>query len=335
MAHSEDCTTYREMVPWLVAGTLPEVERTSLELHLPQCAACQQALAAWQSIAVEAKQGYVQPSQSFAMAWQGLSQRLAQQALREEQPVRQQEVFLHVATMQRSVHTMTTQQLSLWGRASNSVKAFVRHGGQVLRAQIFVMHKSIWLTTLLATFLGFSLTLSTLLIDHHYDRAGLIEMLVVMTLGASAIGATRVYGSEHDPGLEIALSTATPSRTIVLCRLTLVVLYNCLLAVCASACIDLAFGGGLWTIVQFWLGPLLLFTPLSLLLSLLVNSAFTTSAILLLDFTQLLRVDFSGSQTIVRIVTPAIWQTSPLILVLAFGCIILVTLSVPRQSGSL
>jgi len=332
MTHNKACTSCQAALPWYVAGTLSVAEQAHLHHHLANCIACQQELAQWQAIATEAQQHYVQPLHSSATGWERLRLRLAQQQATGRVD---KEVQPPISVLQLLGRETRPRQQPVWQRTLKSGGVYAWHLSSVLLWQLRVIHRSVWLTTLLAMFLGFCIVFFNLYLYHNYDHTIVRGMLVVMTLGASAIGAALIAGKENDSGLEISLSTATSGRVIVFCRLVLVVSYNTILATFVSALLAQASADGLWGIIQLWLGPLFLFTSLSLLLSVMVSSAFAVLSLLLLDFGQVIRLNFESQQRILSLVTPGTWQTSPVIFLLAGCCLVLCMLYIPRQTRGL
>ncbi len=141
---------------------------------------------------------------------------------------------------------------------------------QVLLGQLPLVHRRIWIASALTMALGWvvALPLGT--------SAGAVVAL--LTPLVAAIGVAFIYGPENDPALEIALSTPTSPRLVLLARLTLVFGYDLALAGGATVLLALLKGVTLWPLIALWLGPMLCLSALSLLLALIVGA---TAAVLL------------------------------------------------------
>src|SRR5260370_11225328 len=137
----------------------------------------------------------------------------------------------------------------------------------VFRAQIPLLHKSIWVVSALVCLFGLALTL---LMAHqtHAQMQFAADLLVLFIVVAGASGSAFIYGSAVDPGFELTIATPTSIRLLMLCRMGLVLGYNFCLAVLASAAFASVYGGSLWGMMQLWLGPLLFLSSLCLTISL-------------------------------------------------------------------
>jgi hypothetical protein len=185
------------------------------------------------------------------------------------------------------------------------------HGLAVLRRQVPLVRTQIWPASLLVMSLGF---LACLL--ERAAFAGLVFTLVVPFI--ASVGVVFIYGPETDPSLELALATPTSPRTILLARLTLVCGFDLALAAIASlglAALGLA-PGGLGHLVSLWLGPMLLLSSGSLLVSLYLGGA----AALVAAFgawTIRTSVAFGTGGPLTSDLMVQLWSTGPLTLGLA------------------
>ena len=154
-----------------------------------------------------------------------------------------------------------------------SLARFLHRGWLVFRAQIPLIHKSLWIASALVCLFGLVLILTMPLhTSPHRHWAGNLLVLFIVVTGAS--GCAFIYGSAVDPGFELAITTPTSVRFMMICRMMIVLGYNFLLGMLASAVFATVYGGGLWGMVQLWLGPLLFLSSLCLMISLFVSSAF-------------------------------------------------------------
>lgn len=141
----------------------------------------------------------------------------------------------------------------------------LRHATAVLVAQLGVVRRSIWATSAVVFAIG-----SLVVAGRSLDAGTAFALLAPLI---AAAGISLVCGSSVDPRLEVALSTATSPRLVLLARLVLVFAFDLGLAALASlALVATGSGGGLWQLVGAWLGPMLLLTSLSLIASVVTRS---------------------------------------------------------------
>jgi hypothetical protein len=179
----------------------------------------------------------------------------------------------------------------------------------LLLAQSRLVGRSVWIASALVMALGALLTL----VSVNTGWAPTILALVAPIVAAG--GVAGLYSPARDPGYEVVASTPAPPRLILLARLTLVVGYDVVLALLASAALVLFGGetGGLLHLVGAWLGPLALLAGLSLVLGVRFGPDIATAGALVLWALRLL--DGSELATGLRVVTgpvTALWTTGPL-----------------------
>ncbi len=200
----------------------------------------------------------------------------------------------------------------------------------ILKRQIPLLHKSMWIGTPLFMLLWCVLTFYRVIGDAGgWHRAALY--LALFTTISAAAGTAFIYGGENDAGLELTLSTPTSIRGIMFYRFLLVAGYNMLLSACASAMITLMHGGSLWEIMQLWLGPLVLLSSFTLMLSMLIGSWLALSAALIVELSQSLAVNTQEHWLSIQLAFSSNWRTSPTILCLALLLIVIAMLYASRQ----
>lgn len=200
----------------------------------------------------------------------------------------------------------------------------------VLWRQIRVLPRGIWASSAAILFMVLALFLlrsNAVFIQDHWTHA----LLAISVTAASVINMAYVYGREHDPGLEFALATPTPPRLILFCRMLLVAGYNLILAVAFSALLVLLNGGTLWSVVQLWLGPLLLLSAASLAISMLLGSLVATIATLAFELTQMLTVQVHEGIPHLNMALSSLWQTQPAVLLIAALLLIFALFYTPRN----
>lgn len=205
-----------------------------------------------------------------------------------------------------------------------------RYAWNVLWGQIRVLPRSIWASSATVLFMILALLLlrgNMVLIQDHVTR----DLLAISVTAASVINMAYVYGREHDPGLEFALATPTSPRLILLCRMLLVTGYNLALAVAFSALLVLLNGGTLWSVIQLWLGPLLLLSAASLAISMLLGSLVAIIATLAFELTQMLTVQIHEGIPHLNMALSDLWQTQPAVLLIAALLLIFALLYTPKN----
>ena len=193
----------------------------------------------------------------------------------------------------------------------------------VASRQFSLLNRTIWMMSALAMIIACVLTL-VLGVNVGWS-------LTVAALSASVLGAAHIYGAESDAGLEIVLSTPTSIRIIVLTRLVTVVSYNVMLAALISTGTILIHGGGFWTLVHLWLGPVLFVSSFSFALSLLLGASLASLAMLLFEVSQVFQFERPFFIIHLADLTTCVWQLHPVLLsVMALCCLIFAILYAPR-----
>lgn len=138
----------------------------------------------------------------------------------------------------------------------------------LLRAQLRVVRREIWLASLLIIALGALVTLSI----YGPESAGNALPLVIIAPLVAAIGVAFIYGPFVDPALEIELATPVSPRLVLMARLALVFGFDLALSLAASTTLaalrsDLSF----WPLVAAWLAPMAFLSALAFLLTVLTT----------------------------------------------------------------
>ena len=138
---------------------------------------------------------------------------------------------------------------------------------QLLLGQVPLVRRGIWVASAFTMALGCAVALLAAGPAHGGT------VLAVFAPVVAAVGVAFLYGPGNDPSLELALSTPTPPRLVLLARLVLVYGYDLALALAATAVLVLAQDGvGAWVLISLWVGPMLFLSALALLLSLLFGA---------------------------------------------------------------
>ena len=287
-----------DLLPAYLNGRLEPRETRHVQEHLLHCAECQTELAMWEVIQNGARlTAASMPLPSAAVLEQALATIDAQSA----------RVGWRQAVQKRLTH--------LW---------------LILTRQVALIHRSIWYLTPLVTLFGCLLALFAPAEGvNRIHTAQLILSLFITVVGAA--GMAFIYGAEHDASFELTVATPTSTRTVMFCRMTLVLGYNIALAALASALVTFVLGGSFWEVIQLWLGPLILLTSVSLLLSLTISSVVALAASLLLEAMQTVALNFEQGMVALQWSHSSAWQTNPCLLLLAVALLVIAALYAPRK----
>jgi hypothetical protein len=143
----------------------------------------------------------------------------------------------------------------------------------------------------------------------------------------AAAGMAFLYGPETDMSLELALSTPTSARTVLLSRFALLFSFDALLAVAGTVALALWHGENLAALVAVWLGPMTLLAALSLLVSLVLGPGTALGGAAALWLSRLIHLSDGVS---LHLIPSALPPTTPAVLLLAAGCVAGAVLYVPR-----
>jgi hypothetical protein len=132
----------------------------------------------------------------------------------------------------------------------------------LLRAEARLVRPAVPIASALVMALGVALAAAS---PHGY--AGQVLALVAPVV--AALGIAGVYGPRRDPAFEVVAATPTAPALILLARIALVFAYDLVLALAASAVLAVLGGdvGGMFALVDAWLGPMALLSALSLALA--------------------------------------------------------------------
>ncbi len=288
-----------DLLPAYVNGQLDASSARRVRAHLVSCATCQLELASWQSIKGATTQIFAATPLPSA---QLLSQVWAQIDTSEQARI------AHRWSLERALRR-------LW---------------LVFRSQIPLIHKSIWVASALVCLFGLVLTL--LMAQHtpaQTSVAANVLVLFIVVVGAS--GSAFIYGSSVDPGFELTIATPTSVRFVMLCRMTIVLGYNFLLALLASAAFATVYGGSLWGFVQLWLGPLLFLSSLCLAISLFLGSAFALICAAVIEILQTFPRSVAAHLVSLPLPSLDLGPTSPALLIAALLLLVFAVFFVPRQ----
>src|SRR5919197_2554709 len=154
---------------------------------------------------------------------------------------------------------LTPQEVPVRGRGP-------RFAGQLLRAETRLVRPSVWVASMVVMACAVVVAVTG---GHPGAGATVLSQVAPMVAAAGIAG---VYGPERDPAFEALAITVTSPRLVLLARVTLVFAYDLVLALAASALVQLGSpGGGIVHVVAGWLLPMTLLSALCLLLAMWIG----------------------------------------------------------------
>ncbi|RPI30170.1 MAG: hypothetical protein EHM70_14555 [Chloroflexota bacterium] len=289
---------YLDQMPLYIAGQLDSAELSELEKHLSRCPACQEELNFWRTLA-----GEIIASGSHVAA----PADLAESAL------------VHLR-LEASISRNNKSPFVSWRFNSTILRTL-----SLLRAQVYLIKREMWPTSAAIMALGVIVAV----LSNHIEAITFIAPLV------AAATQAMLYGPEHDPAHELALSTPTSQWKILLARLSVVSAYNLLLALLSSLAILLIIPPKLLGMITLgWLAPMAFLSALALLLSLWIgtgNAVTLAYGLWILQFLQISKIlenwGYSSSWDAFLNVYKSFWQSPGLLFLLSLVLVIIALLS--------
>jgi anti-sigma factor RsiW len=169
------------------------------------------------------------------------------------------------------------------------VRLAFRRAVQLLRSQTFLVQREMWPAT--ASVMGLGVVVA--LISRHAEFIYFIAPLI------AAASLSLLFGPEHDPAHELALSTPISSWRLLLARLSIVSAYNLMLALVALLILMIAFPPGfLGTLALGMLAPMAFLSALALLLSIWIGTSNAIAISYILWFLQSIPYQSIGAWTV-------------------------------------
>jgi hypothetical protein len=199
----------------------------------------------------------------------------------------------------------------------------VRQAATVVLAQVSVVRRQVWAATAVVVGIG------CLLLTVSNAAAGPLFALIA-PVGA-ACGMAMIYGRDADPAYEISQACPVSVRTVLVARLFVVTGYDLAVGFLGTLFVTtLGDAGGLWSLMLAWLGPLLLLSAVSVLLSVLYRPWLGIGVALLLWS---LRVVTLSPARHFALAVPVdwIWTTTPAVVVTAVLVLAAAVIAVGRQ----
>ncbi len=292
-----------DLLPAYVNGTLARAESDRVRHHLDTCDDCRLELRVWSAV--------------------GAAVPLA------AEPAGQPALAL-LDRVWAEVDVPTERRL----RVPEAMRKTVSLLGQLARVQVRLVPRGVWIASALTMVGGILLSLFVAFAPRDPLRA--LHAAFILGIFAplvAAIGAAYVYGPQSDSGLELALATPTSPRVVLITRLILVVGYDLLLSTAGSLLLVVVGRGTLAAIVGVWMGPLLLLSSVSLVLSLIISAVGAVTGAIVMWASRLVAAipthdaAFQSAQAPLK----AMWQTSPAVILVALALVTAAVLCVPRQ----
>jgi hypothetical protein len=327
----EDRAHVVELLPAYVNGQLDAASASRVRAHLVSCATCQVELANWEAVKEAARQAFAATPLPSAQVMNQVWERI--DAAEQASEVWSWPLLSRVQAagsrllMSGRERTALARNRQAWLHAPARA---LRRLWLVFRAQIPLIYKSIWIASALVCLFGLILTVS--MAQRSAETKGTIADIMVLFIAVvGAVGGAFLYGSSVDPGFELTIATPTSARLVMLCRMVIVLGYNMLLALVASAVFAALYGGSLWGFVQLWLGPMIFLASLCLALSLFVGSTFALLCAIVIEVLQTFPQRFVSHLVNIPLPTLDLNATSPALLIAALLLLAFALFYIPRQ----
>ncbi len=148
------------------------------------------------------------------------------------------------------------QVMAMLRRKNPRFADHARFAVALLRAQVRVVQRGVWLASALSFLLGGLVTAAL------YASTETIVLALVAPL-AVACGIAFIYGPDADPPLEVLLTTATTPRQVLLARLVLVFGFNLALGIVATVLLSGVLSAALGPLLTAWLAPMAFLSALA------------------------------------------------------------------------
>lgn len=160
---------------------------------------------------------------------------------------------------------------------------------QLLHSQTFLVQREMWPATAAVMALGVMVAL----VSKHAEFIYFVAPLI------AAASLSILFGPEHDPAHELALTTPTSPWKLLLARLSIVSAYNLVLVLIALLVLMIAFPPGfLGTLALGMLAPMAFLSALALLLSIWIGTNNAIAISYLLWLVQSIPYQLTGGLTV-------------------------------------
>lgn len=295
--HEMNCTDVAELLVAYVNGTANDEDRERVRRHAAACKACRDDIEEWQACRVASIATFAALPAPVPETWRAIEARIDRDAARMTAPA--------------------------------GMGHHLSHAWLILVAQLPLVRRGIWAASALTTALGILVALET----RTSGGGGMVLALFAPVM--AAVGVAFIYTPETDPSLELALTTPTSPRSVLLSRLTLVFGYDLLLALIPTLLLATLRGDGVWGLIALWIGPMLVLSALSLVLSLMMGSTAAIALALTVWALHLLQVAGDRLHWLAGVPLAGLWQTSVPVVLLAVALFAIAVLYLPSREPRL
>lgn len=287
-------------LPLYVLRELSAVEELRIREHVAACASCAADLREWEAVAGLERAALrtvpTPPAGLMDGVWAALA---SESPAREPAPVAEERRtrVRHTRLMPSGMHAIA-----------------------VLVAQCRLLPRVMWSASATGILLA---VLFAATLPRGTGEANILAFALPLI---AAAGMAFLYGPETDMSLELALSTPTSARMVLVSRFALLFAFDALLAVAGTAVLALWHGENLAALVAVWLGPMTLLAALSLLVSLVLGPGSALGGAAALWLSRLVHLSDGVSLHLI----PSAPPSTPAVLLLAAGCVAVAVLYVPR-----
>ena len=226
-----------DLLGWYANQTLSPQDQAAVEAHLASCADCRRDFAQWMTLRHALHQ-----SDAFV-------------------PRPRADLFALVEAQLDDAPTARFPRFA-------ALREQIQFVSQLMRAQVLLLRRDLWLASAIVLIVGW---VASFLLSTQQGKPSGVALAVIAPLIA-ALGMSVIYGSDTDAGLELAMTSPTSPRQVLLARFVLVFGYDLALMLCLSLVFKLMLPAvDLNALIDLWLGPLFFLSGMALLLSLAIG----------------------------------------------------------------
>lgn len=265
------------LLPFYLAGTLDERQVEAVKAHLAVCSVCAADLAFWREVEAAGQTEFA--------------------------PVK-----APAGALNNALRTIAEEQC----KPNPLLRAW-----QIIRAQIPMVYREIWPTSLLVLLLGFVITLLM-------DRAGFLFAIAPLV---SVAGLAFIYNKAYDPAFELVLSTPVSQVQLLLARSGLVFGFNLVVVTLLGLGLSLHFSlEVVLALLRDWLAPMTFLSTLGLCFSIFTKSENAIAIVYTLWFSQYLPLTEEFQQLFSQLTDGILrfWQNATVLYALSLALLVFI-----------